>query len=737
MSRCATWDLESYSEAGHIWDADRNRWVVPKGGRVKGLPTVGAAAYWEHPTADVLWLSYDLRDGRGVRHWQPGQPMPADLCAHIEAGLPLESHNAMFERLGAHHVLTPRYGLPPLRPHALRCSMATARVNSLPGALGNLGAVLNLSVQKDKDGKRLLDKFSVPRNPTKPDPRLRILPADDPQDYARLGSYCGQDVATEMAAADSMEPMTEAELEFWLIDQEINWRGMGIDRKAVRDCIVILEQALDRYGAECVALTGGIGTGQIEALRGWLAGQGVFLDTLDADAVADALDRLPPGRSPARRALELRALVGSASVKKLYAMENQCSFDNRLRNLIVHHGARTGRPTGDGPQPLNLPKAGPQLVTCGACARPYRPMSGCPWCGTPAAADARATWKPEMIDHVLDVIGDGSLAMVEYFFGDALLCISGCIRGMFVAEHGKRLIASDYSAIEAVVIAMLAGEQWRIEAFERNDPIYLVSASKITSTPLDAYLDYHAQHGEHHPDRQKIGKVAELGLGFGGWVGAWRVFDDSDTYTDDEVKNIILAWRDASPAIVEFWGGQWRGKPWDGRPELYGLEGAAISAIRNPGYRYDVGAVSFYMRGSMLKMRLPSGRELTYHDPHLTPSTRANARPGEMSISYMTWNSNPKYGKQGWVRMETFGGRLAENCVQAAAHDILRHAILGLRAAGYEVILHVYDEIVVEVPDGHGSIEEVERIMSTMPDWAAGWPVRASGGWEGRRYRKA
>lgn len=733
--RCATWDLESYSEAGHIWDADRQRWVPPKGAKTKGLSVVGAAAYWEHPTADVLWLSYDLRDGRGVRHWYPGQPMPADLCAHIAAGLPLESHNAMFERLGAHHVLTPRYGLPPLRPDALRCSMATARVNSLPGALGNLGAVLNLGVQKDKDGKRLLDKFSVPRQPTKTDPRLRILPADDPADYTKLGAYCGQDVATEMAAADSMEPMTGAELEFWLIDQEINWRGMGIDRKAVRDCIVILEQALERYGAECVALTGGIGTGQIEALRGWLAAQGVFLDTLDADAVEAALERTPPG--PARRALELRALVGSASVKKLYAMENQCSRDDRLRNLIVHHGARTGRPTGDGPQPLNLPKAGPQLVTCASCARPHKPMSLCPWCGVASAPDARATWKPEMIDHVLDVISDGSLPLVEYFFGDALLCISGCIRGMFVADCGKRLIASDYSAIEAVVIAMLAGEQWRIDAFLRNDPIYLVSASKITGTPLQAYLDYYEQHGEHHPDRQKIGKVAELGLGFGGWLGAWRVFDDSDTYRDDEIKNIILAWRDASPAIVEFWGGQWRGKPWDGRPELFGLEGAAISAMRNPGYRYDVGAVSFYMRGSMLKMRLPSGRELTYHDPHLTPSQRAGARPGEQSISYMTWNSNPKYGKAGWVRMETFGGRLAENCVQATAHDILRHAIIGLRSAGYPTILHVYDEIVVEVPEGLGSVADVERIMNIMPAWAADWPVRASGGWEGRRYRKA
>jgi DNA polymerase len=330
------------------------------------------------------------------------------------------------------------------------------------------------------------------------------------------------------------------------------------------------------------------------------------------------------------------------------------------------------------------------------------------------------------------------LGLLEAFFGNALLTISGCVRGLFVAAPGHDLIASDYTAIEAVVIAMLAGETWRIDAFRNKVPIYLASAAKITGKTVEWYEAYKAENNAHHPDRGKIGKVAELGLGFGGWVNAWLAFDDSGTFSEDEIKRLILRWRDESPAIVEFWGGQFRGRPWDPdfRPELYGVEGHAILALQNPGLVFDYRGLKFYVRDGHLIVRLLSGRELTYRDARLVPSQRAYAAPGEQAIIYWTWNSNPKYGAPGWVVMNTFGGRLVENIVQATAHDILRHAILQLRAAGYPTVLHVYDEIVVEVPHGCGSLEEVERIMGEMPAWAEGWPVSASGGWRGRRYRK-
>jgi DNA polymerase len=755
-----TLDFETYSEAGHAWNPATRKWELPPGARKKGISAVGSSAYTEHPTTEVLTASYNLCDGRGIRRWRPGQPAPLDLFAHIaRPGAVLESHKAMFEFEVWTNVCIPRYGWPRLPPYVQRCSMALAHVNQYPGALDNLGAVLRLEVQKDTDGTRLIKKFCIPRNPTKTDPRTRIRPEDDPEDFERLCAYCDRDVTTEMAAADAMPPLTTAELGFWLIDQECNARGLAIDREGVRDCISILNQVISQYGEECRVITGGIGPTQVEATRGWLAAQGVHLHSLDADAVESALARenLP---YTARRVLELRALTGSASVKKILSMENQASRDNRLRNLIVHHGARTGRPTGEGPQPLNLPKAGPKLATCGLCARPHRVDAvTCPWCGAVATLTGKPKWSHDFVEPVLSIMAFRSLDMVERFFGDALLCIMGCVRGLFVAAPGHDLIASDYSAIEAVVAAMLAGEQWRIDAFRHREPIYLVGASKITGKPLQFYLDYFLEHGEHHPDRQYIGKVSELACGFGGWIGSYKAF--GSTEPDDVIKAQILAWRAASPAIVEAWGGQFRGMPWDRnrRPELFGLEGMMIAAIQAPGVKFEFRGIGFQWvdfetpepaarlapdgqslewyqpeaHGGRLMVTLLSGRLLTYHDPRLRPSDRFE---GQLSISYMTWNTNPKYGALGWVRMETYGGRLFENVVQATAHCIQRHGIILLRAARYPLVLGVYDEDVLEVPEGFGSVDEVERLMGTMPSWAHGWPVYAAGGWRAKRYRK-
>jgi len=752
-------DFETYSEAGHVWNEAARKWHAPAGAKYKGLRSIGAPAYTEHPTAEVLTCSYRLPPwwpGGGVtRRWRPGLPLPRDLFDYLAAGGVLEAHNAMFERLVWANVCVRRYGWPPLPFYQLICSMAKARVNSLPGGLGDLAKVLR-TTPKDPGGKRLLDKFSVPRNPTKADPRTRILPDDEPAEAERLYSYCDDDIAAEGEASAIMPPMTPAELGFWYVDQEINWRGIGVDREGIRDCIAVLEQALDRYGDEFRTLTNGLNPTQLDATKGWLAAHGFHMASMDEEALDDALARLAPhppgGQSPVRRALEIRQLIGSASVKKLYALELMASCDDTLRDVIVHHGARTGRPTGSGPQPLNLPRTGPDVRWCRSCAQPYRvTAAGCLHCGAPAADGLKAKWplRPKdladapghssAVDHALALMRSRSLDLIEYYLGDALKVIGGCLRGLFVARPGYDLIASDYSAIEAVVIAMLAGEQWRIDAFREGKPIYLVGASKITGRTLEEYEAYNLLHGEHHPDRQTIGKVSELACGFGGWIGSYKAF--GSTEDDDTIKAQILAWRAASPAIVELWGGQFRGMPWDParRPEMYGYEGAAIQAVQYPGLVFEHRGIRFQVRDDAdpvtrrLMVTLLSGRELTYPRPFLQPSPRWS---DQLSLVYWTWNSNPNYGAFGWVPMETYGGRLTENIVQATAHDVLRFAILNLRAAGYPTVLHVYDEIVVEVPHGVGSLEEVERIMAIMPPWAHDWPIRASGGWRGRRYRK-
>lgn len=293
-------DFETYSEAGTIFDPVAQKWRIPEGARKRGLEAVGAPAYSEHPTTEVLTGSYDLLDGYGIRRLGPHLPPPEDLFVHVtRAGAELESHNAMFERLIWTNVCIPRYGWPPLPPIVQRCSMATARTNSLPGKLEFLGDVLRLDTRKDKEGKRLLDKFSIPRNPTKKDPRLRILPPDaallaeakiyirsgteiqatnnpalyEAIEFERLCLYCDQDVRTEQAASAAMVPMSPYELESWQINQEMNWRGIGIDRAGVQDCRAVLDAVMDYYSEECRRITGGIGPAQVQALVGWIQGR--------------------------------------------------------------------------------------------------------------------------------------------------------------------------------------------------------------------------------------------------------------------------------------------------------------------------------------------------------------------------------------------------------------------------------------------------------------------------------
>lgn len=733
-------DFESYSEAGFLWNEEKQTWDKLPGAAKKGISAVGTVAYAEHPSTEVLSLHYKLPGWNDVRRWHPGMPNPQELFDYIAAGGLLGAHNSMMEFSIWHYVCRRRYGWPELPMAQLRCTAAQARVNNYPGALGELTTVLPVETPKNPEGKALINRFCVPQKPTKKQPNKRIYPHEDVEASERFWCYGDDDVRAEECVGGYMMPMSANELRFWLLDQQINWRGVSVDRASVRNMIAVLEQAVDKYGEECKRITGGLLPSQGEKLKGFMAAHGVFMDSMDSDAVEAALET--PSLSPiARRVLEIRQLVGSASVKKLYAFERTACSDDRVRGVIIHHGARTGRPTGELVQPLNLPKSGPDMIYCG-CQRPHTRRDHCPWCGCPVPPSPVTYNWPEVpddyehnpVDFVCEIMATRSLDAVEYFFGDALLAISGCIRGMIVAGPGKELLASDYSSIEAVVTAALSGCKWRLDAFRAGTCIYLASASRITQKPLEWYM---ANGGKKHPDRQKIGKPAELGLGFGGWLTAWRQFDSTDTFTDDEVKKNILAWRDASPEIVEMWGGQTRGKPWmaDYRLERFGFEGAFVNAIQYPGTMFTSHGIRFFMRGDDLIVKLLSDRELVYHSPRLWPSERGG--PGVFDITYLTWNSNPKYGAYGWVTMKTYSGRIAENIIQATAHDIQRYGIEKLEAAGYPIVLHVYDEDIAEVPLGFGSIEEFERIMGEMPHYARDWPIRAGGGWRGRRYRKA
>lgn len=734
-------DFETRSAAGYVWQEALRKWKPLPGATKKGLSAVAARAYAEHPTTDVQWFAYDLKDGTGVQQWMPGQPSPGDLFDYLQDGGVIEAHNNMFERLIWEHVMRKRYGWPDVPAAQWRCSMAKARAHGLPGALGMIGEVLNLPIQKDKEGDGLLKFFAMPRDPTAKDPNVWNEPAAYPEKFARYGAYNATDVLSEAEVSIRCPDLEGEEFEFWQADQAINWRGVHIDLPGVQNCIAIIDQAHTTYNAELRTLTGGTvnAASELAKLKGWLGGaHSVHMadgpGSMDDEAIEAAL-KDPGMPEPARRALEIRQAIGSASVKKVYSMANQVSSEHRLHDLFSYHAARTGRPTGNGPQPTNLPKAGPVVYRCG-CTRHSADPVACRWCGVPRVPGAKPVeWCVESVEDALEVIGLRDLRTVEHYFGDAMLAVSGSLRGLFTAAPFHDLIASDYSAIEAVVLAALAGENWRLDVFHARRDIYLESASSITGTPLQEYVDYKAKEGMHHWHRQKIGKVAELASGYGGWIGAWRAFGAEGS--DDEIKAQIIAWRTASPAIVEWWGGQSR--DFGRRFGMFGLEGAAVQAVLDRGVRYRVprldgtdSGIAYEMREDALYCQLPSGRYLTYHRPRLADTGTWRGQ----SLSFEGYNTNPKAGAMGWVRMPTYSGKLAENVTQAVARDIQRHAIVNLEKRGYPVVLHVYDEDVSEVPQGWGSIEEFESIMNTMPAWAGGWPIRASGGWRGRRYRK-
>lgn len=764
-------DFESYSEAGCIFDYTTQKWVGPPGAMKgkKGLPIVGVAVYATHPTTEVLSLAYNLKDGRGPRRWIPGVgcELPPDLVAWILAGGIVEAWNSAFEWWIWNCVCVPKYGFPTLPIEQTRCAMGKARASGYPGALEKAGAVMRLTTPKDEGGKALLTKLSGPRNPTKGDKRLRLTPADAAEDFAALYKYNDRDIIAEAEASARCPDLTGEELEFWLADQRINRRGVGVDVESLHACAKLVEICLKRYDAELYQLTGGAveRASQLERLKGWLAGQGVFVGsgpgTMDEDAIDALIKTLQPHQALAKRALEIRQAVGSASVKKVFAMRNQLSPWGRLHDLFNYHGARTGRPTGEGPQPTNLPKAGPAVLKCACGRHTGAHLTACAWCGLPfPPGKKKAEWGPDAMEDVLEVIKTGDLSLVERAYADAMLCVSGCLRGLFWAAEGCDLLASDFSSIEGVVTACLAGEDWRVEMFATHGKAYELSVAKITGIPF-AEIMAHAGFDDvdrpewwkhradktkpHHPMRQTLGKVGELASGFGGWINAWKRFGADAFMNDDEIKKAILAWRDASPAIIELWGGQERRDGWERRPELYGLEGMAISAVLSPGQWFHVmrkdgthSGVSYICHGDALYCWLPSGRALTYHAPRLSANQRAFG--GQYSLSFEGYNTNPQQGPVGWVRMDTYSGKLCENVVQAVARDIQRYAIVNLEKAGYPVVLHVYDEDVVEVPHAFGSVEEVERIMGVMPDWATykgkPWPIRAAGGWRGRRYRK-
>lgn len=892
----AEMDFETYSEAGHVFDevAGRFRGL---GANKKGLSAVGSAVYAQHPSTSVLCLAYNLKDGLGPRLWMAGDPLPHDLFAHIAAGKLIEAHNSIFEYFIWHYVCHKRMGWPALSHIQLRCSMSKAAAFALPMSLDKLSTAIDAPIKKDKEGAAVMLKLVQPRTPTKNNPSLRLTRRSSPAEFKRLGQYCINDTIAESEVSAMLPDLQPDELDLWLLDQTINIRGVHIDKASLDNCISIVEQAFAKYSVELQQLCGGYtdtmgqwqwnvnSPAELANIRAFLAAKGVNTTSLDAEHLAALLarDDLPPD---CRRVLEIRDMLSASSVKKLFSLLNHLCDDNRVRGLFAFCGAdRTGRFAGRGPQPQNMPSGGPDLNLCdpiNGCGHYYQSaLHSCPWCGASAEfSKSKQKWSHKAVDQALKVIASRRLDYVEHYYGDAIAVISGCLRGLFTAAPGKDFICSDFSAIEAVVLAELAGETWRQELFRTHGRIYEMSAAKISGIAFEEFMRVKGYPditkegwweektvGEDHPLRKTLGKVAELAClgadtqvltstgykpithvtsedklwdgyewtfsegmierghkdvleldgiaitpdhkvlsytgwekawdflqveiltdaydyakervpdvsfrvnlpkladtfegievydiancgprnaftiatgkghlivhnsGYAGWIGAWKNFGADKFMNEDEIKAAILAWREASPMIVELWGGQWRKDPkkWQFTPEMYGLEGAAVQAVMCPGQAFSYRSITYQVHDDVLYCRLPSGRLLSYHQPRLIQGSAPHGNP----VWQLTYMGSDEVGR--WVRLNTYGGKFTENVTQAVARDILTFSMRNLERAGYHIVLHIHDEIVAEVDKDFGSIEEFERIMAIMPEWAKDWPIKAAGGWRGLRYRK-
>lgn len=693
------------------------------------LRKCGVYVYAENPNTD-LWCAAFALGNEAPRLWLPGQPCPDNVRRHVEIGGIVTAWNANFERVLWRHVLSPKYGWPEPKLEQWRCSMAAAMALSLPAGLDDCASALGLDTRKDDAGYRVMMQVSKPR---RIEADGTIIWWDVPEKLESLYRYVCQDVAVERAILDLLMPLRPSEQELWFVDQRINDRGVHVDVDLCESANAIadeMQKRLDRAMRKATANEVRACTNS-KQLTEWLNQQGIACDSVAKEHVDRMLGRddLPEN---VREALLLRQQGSKTSTAKADALLRGMSADGRARGLTQYHAASTGRWGGRRFQPQNL-------------KRPDEDTD---------------------IPEAINLIKTRNLDAMLLFYDDPVSIVGDCIRGMVTAAPNRVLRAADFSNIEGRDLAWLAGEQWKLDAFAAYDRFllddkgqripnpkkrgaYLREGPELYEVTAGAILDKPAAEVTKE-ERQRVGKIAELALGYQGGVGALMTMSKgkvpfhelydmlagkmpdhaekaAEAYeqrgrgqglsaTGWQAAEIIkLAWRANHPKIVQFWRD---------------AEDAAIDAIANPGGIYAAGKIKFRKVGSFLFMQLPSGRCLAYAYPSLGDAETPWGKPIK-KIRFWGVDSLTKK----WSKQETYGGKLVENATQAAARDKLADRLVWLDRNGWDPVLHVHDEAVTETAPDFGSTEELERIMSTMPAWAAGCPVAAAG-WSEERYRK-
>lgn len=622
------------------------------------LAKCGVYRYCQAPEFEVLLFGYSV-DGGPVRvvDLTAGERIPADVLAALtDPAVSKWAFNAQFER-----VCLSRYlGCPVgqyLDPDSWYCTMVWSATLGLPLSLEGAGAVLGLEKQKLKEGKDLVRYFCTPAK-ARDGSAFRRLPTDAPEKWAAFKAYNLRDVETEMSIQQKLSrfPVSQKEWENYHLDQRINDRGILLDRTLVTQAIRCDERFKRTHLEQARSVTGLENPNSPAQLKAWLAEKGVQAESLSK---ASVLELLFHAEGEVELALSLRQELAKSSVKKYTAMESVVCPDDRARGLIQFYGAnRTGRFAGRLIQVQNLPQN-----------------------HLPDLKQART------------LVRDGRFDAVELLYDSVPLVLSELIRTAFIPKPGCRFFVADFSAIEARVIAWIAGEQWRQEVFAQGGDIYCASASQMFHVPV-------VKHGVNGHLRQK-GKIAELALGYGGSVGALKAMGALNYgLTEEELKPLVDAWRQSNPRIVKFW--------WD-------VDRAATTCVRDR-VPAETHGIRFLYQSGMMFIVLPSGRKLVYVKPKMGVN-----RYGSESVTYEGVGEQKK-----WLRLESYGPKFVENIVQATARDILVEAMRRLESAGYQIVMHVHDEAVIEAPTD-SSLEDICAIMGQTPSWAEGLLLRADG----------
>ena len=645
MGRTLAIDIETYSDVDLI--------------------SCGVYKYSSSPYFEILLIAYSVDDKETVCiDVANGEEPPKEFMEMLfDDTVTKTAFNANFER-----TCFSNYYQHSFRPEAWRCTAVQAAMLALPLSLEGVGAVLGLDKQKMTEGKELIKYFCSPCKATKSNGgRTRNLPKDAPEKWRQFKTYCIRDVDVEKQIRQRLAkfPIPKSEQEIYCLDQRINDRGIMVDRNLVNHAVACDLLYKETATARAYELTGLENPNSVSQLKLWLKEKGLEVDSLAKDTVKDLSMK---AEGDVQEVLKLRLATSKTSVKKYEAIDRSVCAENRVHGLLQFYGAnRTGRWAGRLVQIHNLPQN-----------------------HLPDLELARA------------LVSEGRYEEVELFYESTPNVLSELIRTAFVAKPGCRFIISDYSAIEARVLAWLAGEEWRLQVFETHGKIYEASASAMFHVPIEEIT-------KTSPLRQK-GKISELALGYGGAVGALTSMGALKMgLTEEELPGLVSTWRSANPHITAFW---------------WAVDEAAITAVRDKKPS-KVERVSFEYKSGILFVTLPSGRKLSYVKPRMMQN-----KFGREGLTYEGIGESKK-----WMRLETYGPKLVENIVQAASRDILAEAMLRLEKEGFDIVCHVHDEVVLEVPDGKSSVEEVNEIMAVNPVWTEGLPLKAAG-FESPFYKK-